>query len=113
LYNIYLTVIKEGITQQISLGLHRSDYILHMTPNSTDAHIQQVEFNTISSSFSSLSALTSELHKYLLESTNYFDVSSALKIDALPTNESMTNLPKGIAKAHQLYGSKNAVVLMV
>ncbi|CAG8688162.1 24243_t:CDS:10 [Cetraspora pellucida] len=113
LYNIYLTVRKEGITQQISLGLHRSDYILHMTPNSTDAHIQQVEFNTISSSFSSLSTLTSELHKYLLESTKYFDVSPALKIDALPTNEAMTNLPRGIAKAHQLYGSKNTAVLMV
>ncbi|CAG8502243.1 4050_t:CDS:2 [Dentiscutata heterogama] len=90
-----------------------SDYILHLTPNSTEAHIQQVEFNTISSSFSSLSTLTSELHKYLLESTKYFDVSPTLKLDALPKNEAMISLPKGIAKAHQLYGSESAVVLMV
>ncbi|RIB03504.1 glutathione synthase [Gigaspora rosea] len=112
LYNIYINVRKEGVTQQISLGLHRSDYILHLAPNSTEAHIQQVEFNTISSSFSSLSALTSELHKYVIP-LQYFDVSPTLKIDALPTNEAMINLPKGIAKAHQLYGSENAVVLMV
>ncbi|RHZ79839.1 hypothetical protein Glove_140g141 [Diversispora epigaea] len=115
LYNLYVTVRQEGVVQPISLGLHRSDYILHVSSNNhEEAHIQQVEFNTIASSFSSLSSLTGELHKYLLESTNYFDSSSPIfNIEALPENDSMNSIPRGIAKAHELYGSERAVVLMV
>ncbi|RIA86206.1 glutathione synthase [Glomus cerebriforme] len=110
LYKIYLKVKEEGIVQPISLGLHRSDYLLQVPPNATEANILQVEFNTISSSFSSLSSLTGDLHK---QSTKYFNSSELLKKDSLPLNDSMTSLPKGLAKAHELYGSPNAVVMMV
>ncbi|CAG8566881.1 16497_t:CDS:10 [Acaulospora morrowiae] len=113
LYNIYLTVKEEGFSQPISLGIHRSDYILHSSPNAEEAHIKQVEFNTIASSFSSLSSLTSDLHRYLSKSINHVDPSQTPDDEALPSNESMTSIPRGIAKAHQLYGSKSAVVLMV
>ncbi|CAI2185230.1 6905_t:CDS:10 [Funneliformis geosporum] len=113
LYKIYLKVKEEGIVQPISLGLHRSDYLLHVPQDATEANVLQVEFNTISSSFSSLSFLTGELHRYLLESTKYFNSSELLKINSLPLNDAMTSLPKGIAKAHELYGSPNAVAMMV
>ncbi|CAG8474238.1 16335_t:CDS:2 [Acaulospora colombiana] len=94
----------------ISLGLHRSDYLLHVSPNADEAHIKQVEFNTIASSFSSLTFLTGDLHKYLSKSTNYLQ---SLDVKALPSNESMTSLPRGIAKAHQLYGSKSHEVHLI
>ncbi|PKC74916.1 glutathione synthase [Rhizophagus irregularis] len=113
LYKIYLKVKEEGIVQPISLGLHRSDYLLQVPPDATEANILQVEFNTISSSFSSLSYLTGELHRYLLKATEYYNSSELLKSDSLPLNDSMTSIPKGIAKAHELYGSPNAVVMMV
>ncbi|CAI2185452.1 11833_t:CDS:2 [Funneliformis geosporum] len=113
LYKIYLKVKEEGIVQPISLGLHRSDYLLHVPQDATEANVLQVEFNTISSSFSSLSFLTGELHRYLLESTKYFNSSELLKINSLPLNDAMTSLPKGIAKAHELYGSPNHKVHII
>ncbi|CAG8514581.1 7597_t:CDS:10 [Ambispora gerdemannii] len=113
LYNIYLTVNKEGISQPISLSISRSDYLLHLPSGANEPKILQVEYNTIASSFSSLSTLATDMHRYLLKSTNYFDSSSIIKNESLPQNEAMDSLVKGIAKAHELYGSQNAVVVII
>lgn len=51
--------------KNLSLGLFRSDYMVHQdleSPNSTP-YIKQVEFNTIASSFGGLSSQTSKLHR--------------------------------------------------
>ncbi len=51
--------------QDLSLGLFRSDYMVHIDPLDTSAspQIKQVEFNTIASSFGGLSTQVSHLHK--------------------------------------------------
>ncbi|KAJ3049283.1 hypothetical protein HK097_009708 [Rhizophlyctis rosea] len=121
LYDIYQAVSgPNGSKQRVKLGLHRSDYLLHVpvdAPAFTEPVLQQVELNTIASSFSSLSGLASELHSYLLNRTNFFNDPSLLSPDitasALPTNTSGTSIAKGIAKAHELYGVKSAVAVMV
>jgi glutathione synthase len=77
--------------------------------------IKQVEFNTISSSFSSLSALVSKLHSYLFASIEV-PTRSLIKTGAeleLPKNDSMESVAKGLAKAWDLYGSQHAIVIMV
>nr|CAG8478739.1 7399_t:CDS:2 [Entrophospora candida] len=99
LYEIYLKVRNEGVKQTVSLGLHRSDYFSHSLPNSNQSKLLQVEFNTISSSFSSLSTLTDLFKK----SDDYL----------LPENESMDAIPEGIAAAHKIYGVEDAYVLMI
>jgi glutathione synthase len=48
--------------QNLSLGLFRSDYMVHQ--DGEHLQIKQVEFNTIASSFGGLSAQTTLLHKY-------------------------------------------------
>ncbi|KAI8605723.1 glutathione synthase [Dissophora ornata] len=113
LYDLYLAVKKEGIAQPASLGVHRSDYIIHLNPGQdfSDAKIKQVELNTISVSFGSLSSLTGDLHRYLLATTGYF--TDNLAISALPNSESISSIASGLASAHQLYGSKTAKVMMV
>nr|CAG8468455.1 8035_t:CDS:2 [Entrophospora candida] len=60
LYDIYLKIRKEGNIQPITLGIHRSDYLLHSSslPNNEELKILQVEFNTISSALTSLGYLT-------------------------------------------------------
>lgn len=89
LYDIYKKVRSEGIKQvrerreiigrmcgldlttsyaplqNASLGIHRCDYLLHVPEGgkTEDAIIQQVEFNTIASSFGGLSAVTGQLHR--------------------------------------------------
>jgi glutathione synthase len=49
--------------QPISLGLFRSDYLVH-EDGEKKRSVKQVEFNTIASSFGGLSKQTSLLHKY-------------------------------------------------
>jgi len=110
LYNIYQKVQEEGPAQKITFGVHRSDYMIHN--NNKEQTLQQVEFNTIASSFSSLSYLTSELHRYLAKRQIY---PESCKIDEknIPFNDSFLSIANGIATAHELYGVKNAIVLMI
>lgn len=49
--------------QPLQLGLFRSDYMIHAPSSDEPASLKQVEFNTISSSFGTLSQRTSELHQ--------------------------------------------------
>jgi hypothetical protein len=51
------------LLQSLSLGLFRSDYMVHQEDDDATPVVKQVEFNTIASSFGGLSAETSNLHK--------------------------------------------------
>jgi len=56
------------IVQKLSLGLFRSDYMVHddsigQTSSKSLPQIKQVEFNTIASSFGGLSSQTTALHQ--------------------------------------------------
>ncbi|KAI1317202.1 hypothetical protein EDD11_008894 [Mortierella claussenii] len=115
LYDLYVAVKKEGIAQPASLGVHRSDYIIHLNPEQdfSEAKIKQVELNTISVSFGSLSSLTGDLHRYLHATTGYFVDATKLDSAALPSSDSIASIASGLASAHQLYGSKTAKVMMV
>jgi glutathione synthase len=99
---------KRGYTQDLALGLFRSDYMLHTDPESSNAatpSIKQVEFNTIASSFGGLSSKVSRLHKHLLRS-NVYDTTSRswIKEQNLPQSESVPALAAGMADAHEAYG---------
>ncbi|KAJ3415197.1 hypothetical protein HDV05_005337 [Chytridiales sp. JEL 0842] len=119
-YKIYQAVLKEGSTQPIAFGIHRSDYLLHKHVDAATKkehiEIQQVELNTIAASFSSLSAKTTELHRFLQKRSNmaHGSLTGVEPTDAdMPDNISITALPKGIARAFELYGARDAVVVMV
>ncbi|KAI9492816.1 glutathione synthase [Zychaea mexicana] len=114
LYDIYLKVKEEGVAQKASLGIHRCDYLLHAEPgaDAKTARIQQVEFNTIASSFGSLSTWTSKLHRYLLQASERY-AGGLINIDQLPENRSIQAIAGGIASAWKLYGNPNARVMMV
>jgi len=75
--------------------------------------LKQVEFNTISSSFGSLSQRTAELHKYLLKSTDYFNSSPHLRHGNLPPNNTVAGLSEGLAEAHRAYNTPTARILFV
>lgn len=55
-YKIRLVLI---ILQSISLGLLRSDYLLH----DEGCKIKQVEINTVATSFAALATVTSQYHR--------------------------------------------------
>ena len=58
LLSIYKEVVARGIRCSISLGLHRSDYMLHAVEGDP-RQLMQVELNTIAASFGALSSKVS------------------------------------------------------
>lgn len=73
LWEIHLAVKKEGYAHEHSLGLFRSDYMVHVDPHNPSGGpaIKQVEFNTIASSFGGLSSQVSFMHSYLVSVDAY------------------------------------------
>ncbi len=76
--------------------------------------IKQVELNTISSSFSSLSALVSQLHSYLISFTDDWKLCDGIPPKPeLPPNDSLNSVAKGLGKAWEVYNDPSAIVIMV
>lgn len=108
LWRTHLHVKKDGYVQKLSLGLFRSDYMVHQekSESSSTNGLKQVEFNTIASSFGGLSSQVSALHKHLLEVDAYpKSTASTIKADALQLSKSASSLAAGLAAAHKAYGS--------
>ncbi|KAH3953228.1 glutathione synthetase [Parastagonospora nodorum] len=108
LWQTHLAVKKEGYVQELSLGLFRSDYMVHKDPTHSDPApgLKQVEFNTIASSFGGLSSQVSALHKYLLTIDAYpASATSIIKENALRQSKSASSLAQGLATAHKAYGA--------
>lgn len=111
LWQTHLAVKKEGYVQDLSLGLFRSDYMVHKDPSRKDAApgLKQVEFNTIASSFGGLSTQVSALHKHLHSIDAYPEsTASIIRQDSLRQSESASSLAKGLAAAHKAYGSSRS-----
>ncbi|KAJ2816734.1 Glutathione synthetase, partial [Coemansia furcata] len=99
-----LGVWKPGV-----IGIHRSDYLIHAPDNEPDASplAKQVEFNTIASSFASLSSIVGDFHRHMLAKTGYEDMlqRGSIANEQLPANESLTSIGDGIAAGFKLYGN--------
>ncbi|KAJ9382900.1 hypothetical protein DTO063F5_5419 [Paecilomyces variotii] len=108
LWKVHLAVQKEGYVQPLSLGLYRSDYMVHVPPNATAPSIKQVEFNTISSSFGGLSSLVTAMHTELLSFPPGQPISypqhPLLDGRLPPENTAVPTLAAGLAAAHEAYG---------
>ncbi|KAH7390559.1 glutathione synthetase large chain [Pyrenochaeta sp. MPI-SDFR-AT-0127] len=111
LWHTHLEVKKVGYVQDISLGLFRSDYMVHQDPAQSGLApgLKQVEFNTIASSFGGLSSQVSALHRHLLKIDAFPSASSSIiTAEALQQSKSASSLAKGLAAAHKAYGSSHA-----
>jgi glutathione synthase len=131
LWKVHTSVKEERYVQPLSLGLFRSDYMLHMPANTDHLSLRQVEFNTISSSFGGLSALVTSLHTHLLTypdpsfhlaypphdlfETKYSAVDAPTEpgstsskpkttVNLPPRNNAVEVLRKGLSSAHTAYG---------
>ncbi|GAA5998818.1 hypothetical protein JCM5350_006636 [Sporobolomyces pararoseus] len=121
LYEIWKTVKREGIKQPISLGIFRSDYLVHSPPPSngkeqSEPSLKQVEFNTISSSFGALSTKVSQLHRFLLQSNSYpsHRLLSPSNLSNLPLNPALEGISKSLVDAHLAYENhEHSSILMV
>ncbi|KAK5094518.1 Glutathione synthetase [Lithohypha guttulata] len=117
LWKIHLQVKEEGYVQDLSLGMFRSDYMLHVPDDSSSPSLKQVEFNTISSSFGGLAVRVADLHRELAtypdptHSISYpphplFNTATSASITSggyPPTNEAVDTLASALITAHQSY----------
>ncbi|PSK56581.1 Glutathione synthetase [Elsinoe australis] len=108
LWNVHQKVKEEGYVQDLSLGMFRSDYMVHvdLEASGQKASLRQVEFNTIASSFGGLSSQISAMHDFLLKSGIYPpETASTIKAANLVKSKSAELLASGLAEAHKAYGS--------
>ncbi|KAF2755894.1 glutathione synthetase large chain [Pseudovirgaria hyperparasitica] len=108
LWEVHMTVKQEGYTQSLTLGLFRSDYMVHVEEleNSRNVGLKQVEFNTIASSFGGLSSKVSTLHRYLLRTGAYpaNKDGSSFTESSIPQSQAIASLTRGLVAAHTAYG---------
>ncbi|KAK2551038.1 Glutathione synthetase [Acropora cervicornis] len=116
IFDIYETTRTEGLSQPISLGILRSDYMMDCSNPRTsnllqdEISIKQVEINTIASSFGGLSPQLRKLHKFLTTLQTGYDPKTE---ERLPKNSSCLGIATGLVDAWTYYGNENSVVLMV
>lgn len=105
LWKVHLDVKAEGYVQPLSLGLFRSDYIVHSPPGGARPSLKQVEFNTIASSFAGLSDLVASMHASPeLSSAAYPENAiSGNKGLHVEKNHAVETLSRGLAAAHKAY----------
>ncbi|KAK7689952.1 hypothetical protein QCA50_006592 [Cerrena zonata] len=104
---------ENAISQPLHLGLFRSDYMIHAPDEDKPAGLKQVEFNTISSSFGTLSERSAQLHRYLFAATNYYGASPLLSSENFPVNRTTSGLAEGLAEAHRAYNVPESYILFV
>ncbi|KAI9670830.1 MAG: hypothetical protein M1829_004719 [Trizodia sp. TS-e1964] len=101
-WQVHLAVSEVGYAQDVSMGLFRSDYMVHVDPSKPFAapSIKQIEFNTIASSFGGLSAQVSRLHKYLRDIAAYPQDQISQN---MPSNPSINSISEGMLLAYEQY----------
>ncbi|XP_049635218.1 glutathione synthetase [Suncus etruscus] len=107
LFDIHKQVLKEGIAQTVFLGLNRSDYMFQHNADGSPT-LKQIEINTISASFGGLTSRTPAVHRHVLSVLNKNKEATRIL-----SNNPSKGLALGIAKAWELYGSANALVLLI
>jgi len=107
LWNIHEEVKKMGYVQPVSLGIFRSDYMVHR-PSPGSAALKQVEFNSYTVAGGTHGNIVYNMHRHLFRTGAYrspHDTSSPLEIPPIPpTNETISGIGNALVEAHKLYG---------
>ena len=117
LWGIYQASKKAGPpAQNISMGIFRSDYMLHTdksdlsVPSSIPeesllaATLKQVELNTFSCAGATHANKVVDMHRYLARTGAYDVGNGLLDIASFPTNDNTVSLANSLRLAHDAYG---------
>lgn len=127
LWGIYETAKKEGFVQDISVGIFRSDYMLHLNGGHSAASpcgmagttLKQVEFNTFSCAGATHANKVADMHRYLVSTGVYNTEQTSFDAKSLPPNKNIQSIASCLALAHRTYGgprsklAKQTAVLFV
>jgi len=112
LWKIYSEMKEEGFVQDLTLGIFRSDYMMHVDSNQSaqQPELKQVELNTVSCAGGVHTNIVSDMHRHLHRTgtynSNQLPSSDSLVINSssLPPNSTLKTISAGLAAAHRAYG---------
>ncbi|KAJ5281990.1 hypothetical protein N7478_007362 [Penicillium angulare] len=112
LWEIYEAAKNAGFVQNVSAGLFRSDYMLHVPAKDstrsvgsiTNTTLKQVEFNSFSCAGATHANKVADMHRYLTHISAYNGQETKFDISALPANKNLESLANLLALAHNTYG---------
>eukprot|EP01138_Halocafeteria_seosinensis_P006022 gb/GECG01006155.1/.p1 GENE.gb/GECG01006155.1/~~gb/GECG01006155.1/.p1 ORF type:complete len:353 (+),score=29.73 gb/GECG01006155.1/:1-1059(+) len=107
LLSIAKRVSREGVTQPINLGIHRSDYMLHYNAGTAEERPLQVELNTIAASFGCLMTKLCQWHRHVRErfSRDFNEIRTHFEKGTLEENNVVKEIAGGFTAARKAYGS--------
>ncbi|KAJ5640244.1 uncharacterized protein N7484_008106 [Penicillium longicatenatum] len=110
LWGIYNRAKKAGSVQDISAGIFRSDYMLHVDDPSdsldplSNTTLKQVEFNSFSCAGATHANKVGDMHRYLTRRGVYNVDETPLDLASLPINKNVESLVSCLTLAHDTYG---------
>ncbi|KAH8676768.1 glutathione synthetase [Tricladium varicosporioides] len=115
LWNIHQEANKDGYPQEFTLGIFRSDYMIHDVSSQASSaeqkyQLKQVEFNTIACAGGVHSNKVSDMHRHFQQSGKYLPHEQSkstllMAPPSMPPNHTLKTLTDGLALAHETYGS--------
>ncbi|KAJ6115449.1 hypothetical protein N7486_001227 [Penicillium sp. IBT 16267x] len=111
LWGIYQAAKKAGSVQDISVGIFRSDYMLHVVDDAShsldslsNTTLKQVEFNSFSCAGATHANKVVDMHRYLTRRGVYNVEGTPFDLASLPINKNVESLVSCLALAHSNYG---------
>lgn len=103
LLDVYRQANRIGFSQELTLGLFRTDYML----SEKDSQVKHVETNAIASGFAYLGSKVTQMHRHIV--SRYCPD----KVSSIPENNAYINLPQAMCKTFDSYGNPNAIILFI
>jgi glutathione synthase len=111
LWEIYQEVREEGIVQDLTLGIFRSDYMMHVNPTESPQRpqLKQVELNTVSCAGGVHTNIVSNMHRHLHRTGSYQSSQPRpddmiINSSSLPPNSTLKTIAAGLVATHKAYG---------
>lgn len=108
LWSIHEAVKSEGYIQPVSLGVFRSDYMIHQ-PGSGNVELKQVEFNSYTVAGGTHGNIVYNMHQHLLRTGaygNFYEKALGSGTSPIPSaNGTILSIVKALADAHRTYGA--------
>lgn len=110
LWSIHKTVKQEGLSQDLTMGIFRSDYMLHQpdigNSDFTTSCIKQVECNHYFVAGGIHGNIVADMHRHLQRTGAYDCVGNSTETveSSMPVNKTLGFITDGLMNAHQAYG---------
>lgn len=115
LWSVHEAVRKVGYVQTASVGIFRSDYMIHLGPELSQGKIaralpelKQVEFNSYTVAGGTHGNIVADMHRHLRNigayGAFYDSIAGANSISSFPQNNTIAGIVDALVAAHKVYG---------